>query len=86
MISLLYAVADAAKEFDTLYPINALRNVAVLQAQTPLIMVIDIDFVPSQHFWEYLTEESRHRELVRRATEELHVWALVSLFLTIICC
>ena len=79
VISLLYAVADAAKEFDTLYPINALRNVAVLQAQTPLIMVIDIDFVPSQHFWEYLTEESRHRELVRRATEELHVWALVSL-------
>ena len=81
IISLLYAIdpANAEHEFDTLYPINALRNVAIRQTEARLIMVIDIDFVPSENFWEYLSDESRYSLLVERAETLRHVWALVSL-------
>lgn len=80
-ISLVYAVdpRTAELEYDTLYPINALRNVAVRQAEAALIMVIDIDFVPSHHFWTYLTDETRYAHILSRAQQQLHVWALVSL-------
>ena len=42
IISLVYGLDPATTpiEFDTLYPINALRNVALLQATTPLVMVL----------------------------------------------
>ena len=81
IVSLLYAIdpANAEHEFDTLYPINALRNVAIRQTEARLIMVIDIDFVPSENFWEYLSDESRYSLLVERAETLRHVWALVSL-------
>jgi len=81
IISLVYGLDPATTpiEFDTLYPINALRNIALLQATTPLVMVIDIDFVPSRHFWQYLTDNSRYAALITSAHESLHVWALVSL-------
>ncbi|KAJ1489072.1 hypothetical protein T484DRAFT_1781460 [Baffinella frigidus] len=80
-ISLLYALdpAEATTEFDTLFPINALRNVAVRAAGADLIMVIDMDFIPSERFFEYLALPEVWGEVRREAVEDKHVWALVSL-------
>jgi len=56
-ISLLYArgggMAEggaepgSAEEYDSLYPINALRNLAAGEARTELVFLLDVDFVPS---------------------------------------
>lgn len=47
------------------YPINSLRNLAVRNAETELIMVVDIDFIPSDGFHQFLS--TRHDDLVHRA-------------------
>lgn len=48
------------------YPINALRNVAVREAKTELLMVIDVDFIPSTNFWEFCTDPALYHTLVSR--------------------
>mmetsp|Transcript_11300 Transcript_11300/g.21520 ORF Transcript_11300/g.21520 Transcript_11300/m.21520 type:complete len:336 (-) Transcript_11300:161-1168(-) len=35
-------------EYDQLYPINALRNLALDQARTEMVFLLDVDFVPSE--------------------------------------
>jgi len=81
-ISVLEAVdpASAKEEFDTLYPINSLRNVAVRNAHSPLIMVVDADFAPSEGFHEFLTSDPViYASLLHHASASRRVWALVSL-------
>lgn len=35
------------QSYSALYPINALRNLALQQASTELVFLLDVDFVPS---------------------------------------
>lgn len=35
------------QRYSALYPINALRNLALHQASTELVFLLDVDFVPS---------------------------------------
>ena len=42
-------------------------------------MVIDIDFIPSEGFWEYLVAEDMFDRLTHSAINHRRVWALVSL-------
>jgi len=47
-ISLLFANAPAeAQEYDNLYPIQNLRNLALDAAPTSLVFLVDVDFIPS---------------------------------------
>jgi hypothetical protein len=46
-ISLLFGNAPTAREYDNMYPINNLRNLALDAAQTRLVFLVDVDFVPS---------------------------------------
>lgn len=39
-----------------LYPINSLRNLALEQAATDLVFLVDIDFIPSENMHEQLTQ------------------------------
>ena len=50
-VSLLQSLEQSSPEFsdyDKLYPINSLRNLALEQATTPLVFSLDADFVPSR--------------------------------------
>mmetsp|Transcript_26649 Transcript_26649/g.83578 ORF Transcript_26649/g.83578 Transcript_26649/m.83578 type:complete len:421 (-) Transcript_26649:37-1299(-) len=40
--------SNAAAAYDRLYPANALRNVAMEEATADLVLVLDVDFVPSR--------------------------------------
>ena len=46
-ISLLFGNASSKRAHDDLYPVNALRNVALEAAKTDLVFLSDVDFVPS---------------------------------------
>ena len=46
-ISLLFGNAPSEHEYDNLYPINALRNLALHVVATELVLLVDVDFVPS---------------------------------------
>lgn len=39
--------ATAARSYEQLYPINALRNAALAAATAPLVLPVDADFIPS---------------------------------------
>jgi hypothetical protein len=60
------------------YPINTLRNLAVNTSKTDLIMVVDIDFIPSANFWEYCVSADIFNHLALYSANK-RVWALVSL-------
>jgi hypothetical protein len=47
-ISLLWAVPEPRIDYDRMYPINALRNLALSAATTELVFLLDIDFQPSK--------------------------------------
>ncbi len=54
--------------FQTMYPVNYLRNVAINNTVTPYVFLIDIDFMPSIGLYEYLmdfisTREGLHKEV-----------------------
>jgi len=50
--------ADTGRAARKLYPINALRNLAVSQARTELVFLLDVDFVPSAGLLRDLTRQS----------------------------
>ncbi|CAM6107213.1 unnamed protein product [Calypogeia fissa] len=54
-----------------LYPINAMRNVALSMATTELVFILDADFVPSAGMHESLTgDATKYAEILRMATKE----------------
>ena len=46
-ISLLFSNPPTDREYDNMYPINNLRNLALDAAETRLVFLVDVDFVPS---------------------------------------
>jgi hypothetical protein len=46
-VSLLFANPPSDVEYDNMYPINSLRNLALDAAPTSLVLLVDVDFVPS---------------------------------------
>lgn len=64
LIDELYKSSDKVQKYvdfhllyanKTRYPVNNLRNLAVLNSRTELIMLLDADFVPSANMHEYLS-------------------------------
>jgi len=47
-ISLLFGNAPSSSDYDNMYPINSLRNVALDAATTELVFLVDVDYVPSR--------------------------------------
>ena len=56
VISLMYRATEDLPEAG-LYPINALRNLALSHARTELVFLLDVDFVPSQGLLRDLLHE-----------------------------
>lgn len=47
-------MANLSYFFQSLYPINFLRNVALRQVTTPYVFLLDIDFLPMLGLYPYL--------------------------------
>ncbi|KAJ3071875.1 hypothetical protein HDU98_004681 [Podochytrium sp. JEL0797] len=50
--------------YDLLYPINALRNLAVRESRTAVVFSLDADFVPSRNAWKELVGNTEVMERV----------------------
>jgi len=52
-VTLLYGLQaqDGSCKYDFMYPVNALRNVAVSQARSEMLFLLDVDFVPSSRLF-----------------------------------
>lgn len=64
VLSLLFGLEFLKPDFyvnsyDYLYPINALRNLAIENAETRLIYFLDADFIPSNNTFKYLSKNYR---------------------------
>jgi hypothetical protein len=78
IVSLLFGVEFIASPkalkgfhpYDLLYPINALRNLALLQAPGDLVFSLDADFVPSANSFEFLTRPSFYDQIVKQSTSK----------------
>ena len=46
-IAILFGNPPSDNEYDNMYPINNLRNLALRGATTELVFIVDVDFVPS---------------------------------------
>ncbi|KAL3692962.1 hypothetical protein R1sor_006613 [Riccia sorocarpa] len=54
-----------------LYPVNALRNLAIDKTNTELVLLLDADFLPSPGLHESLTgSDEMYEEIHRRTTEQ----------------
>jgi hypothetical protein len=75
IISLLFGVKfiaspRALKDFhpyDLLYPINALRNLALLEAQGELVFSLDADFILSADSFDYLARPGFYDQIVEQS-------------------
>ena len=67
-ISLVFGNApQSPSEYDDMYPVNTLRNVALLAATTEMVLLVDVDFVPSTSLVLLCTaSESSAYELYRQ--------------------
>jgi len=56
--SLVHALpaAQAATPYDCLYPVNALRNVAMEEACSDVVFILDVDFIPSRDLHSTLSQ------------------------------
>eukprot|EP00873_Tetraselmis_striata_P007743 jgi/Tetstr1/428007/TSEL_018080.t1 len=72
-ISLLWALPSdgATVPYDTMYPVNALRNLALSAATTELVFLLDIDFQPSQGLLEAVEGRAPEWNVTSRAVQAL---------------
>lgn len=56
----------------TRYPVNNLRNMALLNSRTALIMILDADFVTSQNMHDYLSEVGQ-RDMLNNDKKQVFV-------------
>lgn len=59
-----------------LYPINSLRNLALEQAPTKLVFLVDVDFIPSDNMHEALTTPPAYSKLVKGASHNMQVFVV----------
>lgn len=87
VISLLFGVEFIASPtvlssihpYDRLYPINALRNLALREAQAELVLSLDADFVPSSNMFNYVTRFDIHDHLMSQGENTVFVLAAFEL-------
>lgn len=81
IIDELVATSESVREFvdfhilyanKTRYPVNNLRNMALLNSRTPLIMILDADFVTSKNMHDYLSEVGQ-REILNNDKKQVYV-------------
>jgi hypothetical protein len=53
--------ARAKSQYDHLYPVNALRNLALRAASTELVLLLDVDFVPSTGAHDAIAKDEQLR-------------------------
>uniref|UniRef100_A0A7R9VDG8 Glycosyltransferase-like protein LARGE2 n=1 Tax=Chlamydomonas euryale TaxID=1486919 RepID=A0A7R9VDG8_9CHLO len=76
-VLLIYEVFDSDKAAGLLYPVNSLRNLARLMADTPLVASIDVDMLPSASLSAALTDGSHVAALEASCTgKERRVYVL----------
>jgi len=46
----------------TRYPVNVLRNFALTNARTSMVLILDADFIPSPNMHKYLSEVKRNKD------------------------
>lgn len=73
-IAFVYEVFETEKASSLLYPVNTLRNIARLMADTPLIANIDVDMLPSAELGNSLAEKPE--PYVSGCTKDKHVYVL----------
>ena len=49
-----YVLVNIKISFQKFFPVNKLRNLAKMLVQTPLVFVVDVDFVPSSHLQKHV--------------------------------
>eukprot|EP00850_Spirogloea_muscicola_P021316 SM000244S08551 [mRNA] locus=s244:58262:65729:- [translate_table: standard] len=59
-----------------LYPVNALRNLALSSISTELVILLDADFVPSDGLHQQLTQKDNYESLLRAATQEKQLFVI----------
>jgi glycosyltransferase-like protein LARGE len=70
-ITLVHALPEddeaAFSEYERLYPINALRNIAVGHARSDLLFLLDVDFVPCRKLGELCKAQLWTKDVARQA-------------------
>jgi glycosyltransferase-like protein LARGE len=56
----------AQSQYDSLYPVNALRNLALKAASTDLVLLLDVDFVPSAGAHDAIAKDEQLRQEATR--------------------
>ena len=81
LLSLLFGVENRPELWDAfvdlpLYPINALRNLALFAApsQVSLVFLVDVDFVPSLDLYGYLNEHKT--SMLTRCLQDRLAWVV----------
>lgn len=54
--SLMHPLSEPLMEYDSFYPVNTLRNVALDGAPSDLAFLLDVDFIPSKGLWSALND------------------------------
>lgn len=60
-------IENAADLEQHLYPINSLRNLALAQASTDLVFLVDVDFIPSSSMHQILTDGDTYSTLLKKS-------------------
>jgi glycosyltransferase-like protein LARGE len=58
-VQLLYEYISADPLMRTMFPVNSLRNFALVQARTPLVAMIDVDLLISSSLATWLEEPDK---------------------------
>jgi len=65
-VTAVYQLDDAevrCPDYDRLYPVNTLRNVALSAAHADLVFLLDVDFVPSRTLLSRLCEDASNKKV-----------------------
>jgi len=60
VVSVIHKFQGNVNEYDTMYPINALRNLATEEAVGDFVFALDVDFIASKHMLDRFDDYSKH--------------------------
>eukprot|EP00850_Spirogloea_muscicola_P020195 SM000209S06374 [mRNA] locus=s209:144545:151960:+ [translate_table: standard] len=74
-LDILFAM-EVDQAVAALYPVNALRNIALSGISTELVILLDADFVPSDGLHQQLTQKEDYEALLRATTQEKQLFVI----------